>query len=477
MLTLEALNASKDLVAILADKGATLRPKPGSPIAEALAATQIWGNAVDCLSEIDAMPARLYQGNDVEIVNGEVQEHIHDAYMDTASAALGTALAGHVAFATTVVIPAVHELHNRLKEVMNIDENCGVRSYKVEMLTGSPLFDVPAISSKLEEFGKITPQENQVLSLDYPELNDEELVALLKIGAEAYDTAIDEFVANEGIQLVREVWDNVFSHKSTEFKTYDEFRADRLKGQARNFATYLLATRILIGGEGVPMGTGVNGLSGNKYNMALRNLQEVAGAALYIAMEYRNQQLKVGKLIDKIDNKVVYVNKEVYDKYMDEGGDVEVILGASISGDKKTYLEDIVAGTEKYKQAWAFQVTMAKQAAEGGLLVSVRRAIADFIRQFCRTTDDEVIRMNVNRVLDNTEEFVGRVYNPDLKDIDILAMKAVCHTLFNHTDAIEILRGVNEAMSMNADISTEDALNLAVLNYVACWFADQIEIA
>ena len=477
MLTLEALNSAKDLVAILADKGVTLRPKAGSPIAEALAATRVWGNKIECLSEIDAMPASLYQNNETQIVNGEVQEHLHDVYMESASSALGTALAGHVAFATTVVIPAVHELHNKIKEVMNLDERCGIRSYSVEMITGSPLFDVPAIVSQLEAFANLQPQSNQELVLDYPDMTDEELVGLLKIGAEAYDSAIDQFIANEGIQLVREVWDVVFSHRNAGFKTYDDFRADRLKGTARNFATYLFATRLLIGGDGVPMGTGANGLSGSKYTFALKGLQEVSGQALNIALAYRDQQTKIGKLIEKVDDKTVYVNKAVYDRYMDEGGDVEVILGAAISGDKKTFLDDIVAGTEKYKKAWEYNVTIAKQNAESGMLISVRRAISDFVRQYVRTSDDEVVRANANRILDNTEEFVSHVYNPELKDVDILAMKAVCLTLFNHTDAIEILRGVNEAMSLNEDISKEDALNIAVLNYVACWFADQIEVA
>ncbi|BDD79320.1 hypothetical protein [Burkholderia phage FLC8] len=477
MLTLEALNSSKDLVAVLADKGVSLRPKAGSPIEEALAATHIWGSAISCLSEIDGLPAQIYNGNETQIVNGEVQEHVHDCYMESASSALGTALAGHVAFATTVVIPAVHELHNKLKEVLDIDERTGVRSYTIEMVTGSPLFDVPAIVNKLEEFASIKPQDNQVLVLDYPELTDEQLLGLLKIGAEAYDTAVDQFVANEGIELIREVWNVVFAHQATTFKTYDEFRVDRVKGTARNFATFLFADRLLAGGEGVPTGTGVNGLSSSKYTYALKNLVEVTGSALYIAMEYNNQQMKHGKLIEKVDNKTVFVNKSVYDRYMEEGGDVETVLGAAISGDRKTYLEDIVAGTEKYKQAWAYQVTLAKQNTESGMLISVRRAIGEYIRHYVRTTDDEVIRANVNRILDNAEEFISRVYNPELKDIDILAMKAVCLTMFNHTDAICILRGVNEAMAANSDISTEDALNLAVVDYVADWFADQIEIA
>lgn len=477
MLTLESLNSTKDLVAILADKGVTLQPKAGSPIAEAMAATKIWGNAIECLGEIDALPATLYQNNETQIVNGEVQEHLHDVYMESATSALGTALAGHVAFATTVVIPAVHELHNKIKETMNIDERCGVRSYSIEMVTGSPLFDVPAITSKLEEFANLRPAENQPLVLDYPSLTDDELLALLKIGAEAYDTAIDQFVANEGIELVRDVWNTVFSNQNSQFRTYDDYRADRVKGQSRNFATYLFATRLLIGGENMPMGTGVNGLSGAKYTLALKNLQEVSGGALYIAMESRNNQTKIGKLIEKIDNQTVYVNKAVYDRFMDEGGDVETILGAAVSGDKKTYLEDIVANTEKYKQAWAYQVTLAKQNAESGMLLSVRRAISDYLRQYVKTSDDEVVRANVRTILDNVDDFCSHVYNPELKDVDILAMKAVCLTLFNHTDAIEILRGVNEAMVMNEDISKEDALNLAVLNYVACWFADQIDIA
>lgn len=477
MLTIEALNATKDLVAILADKGVSLKVVDGSPVGEAMAATKIWGNKLDCLSGIDKLPESLYNDNKPQMQGSDVIDDLHGGYMEAASTQLGIALAGHVSFATTVVLPAVSDLHNKLKSIMDLESTCGIRSYKVEMVTGSALFDVPAVVSEIEKFGSLQAAAEQPLVLDYKDLSDEELVKLMKVGAQAYDDAVDLFVANEGIETIREVWTVVFSNDRQNFKNYDDFRSDRVKGLARNFATFLISTRLLTMPDQAPEVTGLSGLSSSKYTFILKGLQEVSGAALYVAFEFKQSQDKTGKLIDKVDKKCVYVNKSVFDRFMADGGDIETILGAVISGDKKVYVEDIVENIEKYKLAWTYHVTLAKQNAESSMLIDIRRGISDFVRTYVRTAEDDVVKANVTKILDNTNEFVSHVYNPELKDIDILAMKAVCKCIYNHTDSIEILRGVNEAMTNNPDISKEDALNLSVLNYVACWFADQIDIA
>lgn len=476
MLTIESLNATRDLVAVLADKGVTLRPVAGSPIAEAMSATKVWGTRLNSLEEIDTLPLSLYRTNETQVVNGTVVEDIHGSYQEAASQALGTALAAHVAHAVTVVLPAISELHNTIKAEQNLDDRCGVRSFKVEMTTGSPLLDVSEIVSEIDKFADVEQTREMPLILDYKPLGDEDLIKLLKIGAETYDNAIDAFVAQVGIETIREVWNVVFASERGGFKNYDEFRADGKKGVARNFATFLFAGKLLADEANAPEVTGLGGLSSSKYSMTLVRLRETAGAALSVQLMSQRRLEKSGRLIDKIDGKVVYVNKSVFDRYMADGGDIETILGAVVSGGKAFYVEEIAPNVDKFKQAWDYYVGQSKINAASSELIDVKVCIDSFVRNYMRTTDDEVLKQNRERIMDNLEKFLGSFYSPALKNVDLLAMNVMCQVVFNHTDAGEILAGVNEAMTINPEISKEDALNLAVTNYVANWFASQVEI-
>lgn len=476
MLSIESLNATKDLVAILADKNVTLRLADKSPLRDLIGVTRVWGG-VECLTEIDGLALKLYDANKPQTSGQEIEVSEHTAFLDKMSEVLGNLLAGQVAFATGIVLPAIAELHNELKDVGDLEIACGIRSYKIEMVTGASLLEVSAIAEMIDRFGDIDPARELPLQLDFKALSDEAIVNLLKIGGSEYDEAIDVFVAQQGIPLIREVWATVFQGDRQNFSDYDDFRADRAKGLGRNFTTFLIASKLLMDSKAMPEVTGLSGMSTNKYTMYLKSLQEVSGSALFTNLSFKRQEEKRGKLIDKIDDRTVFVNKIVYDRYMADGGDIETLLGAAISTDRKYYIDEINAGVEKYKQAWQYQVTIARQNAATSTLIDVRRCIGNWVRRHLRGNEDAVIRLNVNKIVDNANAFVETITRQDVENIDILAMRAVCLIVYNHTPAMTILTGVNEAMTSNADITKEDALNMSVLNYVAEWFAQQIDIA
>lgn len=476
MLTLEALNSAKDLVSILADKNVTLSLAKDSPLRELMGLTRV-SNAIECLSEIDTLPLALYDMNRPNTNDPELEVSEHTAFMDHMGDTLGKLLAGQVAFATSVVLPAIGELHNELKAAGDLETVCGIRSYKVEMVSGASLMDVSAIVDLVDGFSGVNPPRELPLQLDFKPLGDEELINLLKIGGKEYDDAIDVFVAQQGIVLIREVWATVFQGDRQNYGDYDQFRADRVKGLGRNFTTFLIASKLLMDSKAMPEVTGLSGMSSNKYSMYLKSLQEVTGSALYTNLSFKRQEEKRGKLIDKVDNKTVYVNKVVYDRYMSEGGDIETLLGAAISNDRKNYLDEINVNAEKYKQAWQYHVTIARQNAATSTVIDTRSCISNWVRRHLRNNEDTVVRNNVNRIIDNANAFVETISRKDVSDIDILAMRAVCLIVYNHTPALAIMSGVNEAMSTNAEVTKEDALNMSVLNYVSEWFADQIVIA
>ena len=230
MLTLESLSATQDLVAILADRGVKLGVVPNTPVAELMSATKIDYGSLNCLSEIDSAALALYRANDIKMVGAYVEEDPHTAYLEHAGQQLGLALASHVSQATTIVLPAIGELYAKLKESTDTESTCGVRSYKVEMVTGSNLLEVSEIANDIDKFEGVQQPRDLILNLDFKPLADEAIVALMKIGSQDYDAAIDLFVSQEGMVAIREVWEVVFQNEKRGFKTYDEFRADRSKG-------------------------------------------------------------------------------------------------------------------------------------------------------------------------------------------------------------------------------------------------------
>jgi hypothetical protein len=476
MLTLESLLSTKDLVATLADKGVMLRPVGQSPIAEAMAATKTWGTRLDCLSDIDKLPGEIYGCNEPRYDGESIRDDVHTAYMEAAAAALGTQLAGHIAYATTVVLPVISDLHDVIKAAQDLDKRCGIRSYTVSMVSGSSLLDVGDIVERIDQFAAVDQRRELPLNLDFKPMGDEEIVGLMKIGAQAYDEAVDTFVSQNGMELIREVWNVVFAGERGGFADYDMFRADRKKGLARNFTVFLIATKLLIDLDKMPDVTGLSGLSSSKYGMILKSLQEVSGAALYATVLTQRHMEKTGKLIDKVDGKVVYVNKSVYDRFMAEGGDIETILGSVVSGNKALFVSEINEKVELFKQAWNYHVTQDKMNNASSELIDVRLAMDTFTRQFVRTTDDATVTANRDAIINRSRSFLESTYAPALKEVDMLAMRFVCEVIFSHTDALKVLCGVNEAMIANPAISKEDALNLSVTAYVADWFASQIEI-
>lgn len=478
MLTIESLKVSADLTAVLADKGAVLKLEGNSPLIETMRCTRQYGDAINDLADLDGVCLNVFQANSPRFCDGESEENLHSAFQDAASKELGAQLAVQVSYATSVVLPLVTELHTDLVKCMDIEASIRAGA-GLEIVPSSmtPLLDVPEMVSELEKFAGVTIISDPYLVLDFKPVSDEELLNLMKIGSESYDKAVDLFVAQEGIVNVRETYQVVFEGERNGFKNYNDFRACSQHGNGRNIATFLIATKLLMDFDSGPGVTGVSGLDLARYKVTLRVLQEVSGKALYVGIDLARSNEKTGRLIDRIDGKKVYVNGNVYERYLADGGDIETVLGCAISGDRTFYVAQLKENSGKYQTAWGYHVALTRSNCASQHLVDVRRLISDFIRGITTRTDDEVVHGNIRTIITNVDMFVEKLFLPELKDLPSLALNAICNTAFNHCDAKVILGSVTQAMCDNPDITREDAMNLAVTQYVAHWFASQISIA
>lgn len=482
MLSIESLNASKDLVAILADKAVELKPCSDSPLAELMPlSSTTFSSGIRELSEIDHLAIDLCKVNTPEMIEcdgrPDVKDSLHSAYMSKAAVAISTSLAEHVRHIMSTVMPAVGAANQKLKEVAESDCTVGPRSYRVESVPTSPFFELSDFTRKLEEFGSIVVPNDVALTLDYKPMAGNQVMELMKVGSEAYDSAVELFAASVGFDFLEQIWNQAFTYdRST--KSLNDLRADPKTGQAGAMAIYLIASKLLADTDNMPEVTGQAMLSRASYGTALRALLEASGYSVYSQWTGANALVKAGKLIDKIVNRVIYVNGQVYDKYMEDGGDVEVILGAAITS-KDAYVSELTEKAETYKSKWQQVVATEKHNASKNQLMESQRVLLDFVRQYVidNAPNDPVIANNMETIFEAARIIVDRISLPELDQTHLVACKVVCGAIYNHTQAYEFLSIYNDVVKNNPEMDPEQATTASVTQFVCDWVATMVLVA
>jgi hypothetical protein len=430
------------------------------------------------LEEIEGLPANLYQYNLAQANgNGDLQCTMHSALITRVGEQFGKSCAAHVDYTMSVVLPAVEELHGVLKAIETADCLTGPKAYRLEQSPATSLFDISDIVEDLEGLRHSRPTGDKNLVLDYTNgLEDEALLDILRSGSSGYDAAVGEFVARVGMPLIREVWKQLFSSERS-ISNYDGFRVETGSVHETAIATFLFARSLLKGEKEVPV-VGTGGLTRAQYKVQLRNLFDWSGVSAALALEAEVNEEKNGILIQRVVGKVVHVNKRVYDRFLSEGGDVEVLLGAAVSSRDRT-MTSILENAKTYCEAWEYQVAVEKQNSKKNQLIDTRRAVSDFIRQYVKVNSatDEVIKQNILLIMDNAYKFVEELYQPRLKDLHQLALEALGCTVFSHTDAVCILDSYTRAVQDNPEMSSDKAMTVALSDYLADWVAEMVELA
>lgn len=477
MLSLETLQATRDLVTILADKDVTLVPVPDSPLADLVRTTR---KEVTCgitdLGGVDGLALDLYHMNEPAMCDGAPVDDMHTAVLGRCGELLGQSLAKHVDFTMTTILPAVGRLAEGLAAIEAADCLTGPKAYRIEQLPATALFDISDIVDELEQSMRAAEVEEIPLVLDFENgRTDEELLAMLRNGSETFDLAVADFVSRIGMDLVRETWKQIFS-ASRDIRNFTDFLVDGRTRIGRQMAIFLFA-RSIFNGE-LPAATGTGGLSRAKYRTVLRDLIDSTGKSLCIAMTRELKEDQQGKVIDRIEGKVVYVNKRVYDRFLAEGGDVEVLLGSAVSK-KDMFIESMLEHANVYREAWAYQVGIEKQTAKQTQVTDSRRAIVDFTRLYLletRTTD-VVLEENFDRIMDRVRAYANDLYQGSLKDLHEVSLIVVCDLIYRHTDACAMLSAYTDAVQSNPEMSKDQAMGISLATYLGDWVSNQISVA
>lgn len=474
MLSLQAAESSYVTTKTLDDKGIALVARPGSLLAGLVAATYINHEPAQQGGEyhldINAMCALTDQAS---TASGYSE---HTARMEETSDWVAEKLQKHLFHARTVVAPFVDAYARRLAQAMELIGGNPDNGIEVVLHTQpGPLAEPSLISSiQLNRDAIFTREE---LCGGMPELDDNQIRALMQTGAASVDVAIAEHFAKKPEGYLAAAWKEIFCRQPTDAVPADGL--DAFIGGRDNVDTALMVFLVARRIWNAPM-DGVN-MSAATYEDTMIRYRTQAGLRLCHELERLDRDSQAGILIIGTENVPgglikVKVNAAVYRDFLKQGGTNEVLLGNLLQPQKEVRVDALLEKKDLLEASWNRHYAYNKAFFDQKRLLNMRQAVVtewEYLAQEYSPEDFPLHERASSRamVLKLSHELTPKSFD----DLNGLALRLACSARFYKTDAVQILSGMQRARENNPGIDATEAANISVTEYVCRWIAANIE--
>jgi hypothetical protein len=475
MLNEKVLMASLPLTERLDARGLALYPVSGTPL-DALCSATRSDSALFIAANGDP---RALIGSICTMANKSdpmMQCSEHDVVLDSIAETAISAVKGHIAFARTVVAPAINDLYSRVKASLAEVSQSSLLGMEVEVLREPKPLDNGALQTAIRKFDGLS-FDSPSLTLRLPDLSMDELRELLLSGGGGLDADIAEWMAEKGDDFFRYVWASLFQQTfprdGERVRSFGEWVTDRAQGVDVALAVFLIARKL---SDGKPLeGTA---MSLSSYQSTIVDFRNQAGAALCRALDKIERSSKSGQLVRDVVGTKTVVYEPVYRRFLEEGGTNEMLFANALALPFATSIEAIMAQREQLAKRWNTHASITR-TAESNKRFNVTKDLLDlhFRAQLSEVTDgDEATANNRETVLRLFKECLAKLRESDLNDLYNACLFLVCRARFFKTDAERILVGIEQAKRENPDMSVREAAAASIINYVAYWVGTQLKV-
>lgn len=350
------------------------------------------------------------------------------------------------------------------------------------------------------------------------EVDEGDLIQRMRTGLPVIDDAIAAALAAQGKDVVSVIFNALFRGKWDERKDgpgAELYRVVRKTEQGeyqvmafgRMYADLSILTYFLIDSllEEPLAGTG---LSLNEYEAVIQTMRNAFGAAARQSLVNYDNDLKYGTLVIKAptvsdasvlrfngnDNSIV-VHKDVYAKFIANGGTPESVIGGCLARERLSYLADYLKNNELYHRQYhravaerdEFNRKSAGVRISSALVDSVTRRLEDIgTLDFPATFSRDKAIAGIRQEVESSVRQLTEAWNTE-EPLNVYSVVEglVAKFVFNFVDASVIIDLINEAYdeaNTNPDeagvsaleydeITMDAAIWLARVRYLARWCA------
>jgi hypothetical protein len=473
MLTIEALQSSLPLAERLDQRGFVALPRQDSPLEILCARTR---SAEEVVSATDGVTIKV----DVQqmALSAATKDPVfgdcaHDTAIDDIAAVCIPAVQAHIKHAKTVVAPAVGELVQRTTEILShqtaeklLGMEVTVEDLPAPLTNGS--FD--SMVRKYEE----TPLNSPPLSFDLPDQTGQEIVDLMKTGSGSLDSEVEQFASTLGDGCLMGIWRDLFQQKQNDLvettgMRFIDYLHDSECGLDNALVIFLLARKLVDNPlDGITM-------SLQTYETLMADFRDQAAAHLCRELDAIDQAERSGALVVKYTNNNVVVNAQLYRKWIDEGGENEVLFGNLLQANPYVMLADIEENAQQLKRAWANHSALVATVEQNKRFARTKEALASVFRQQMRDMDDaERANIDVEKAITRFDVLLDDVVESDMECLFTLALRLVCRSRFIKSEAERILSGIERVKKKNPQLDVREAAAISTIEYVAWWVSTQV---
>ena len=476
------LEAVYPLAEKLATRGIRVTPMANTPLATLVQAGHMPMPTRGVDENMLPMTERILRGSQSRNAQGAVE---HDLAMEEVTEVVSATVRRNLDLARNVINPIVKEVAEEASQhVTEADEAFKARVAVVPVFYPS-IWNSPTLTDLVERYNE-TALENLAFDVAIPLPGDgskAELLELAKTGGGSFDREIESLFDALDESKVVDIYETVFRQKASMMspRNINEFIRVTSIDVDSDMATRALLTHLWARKLVTNIPDGVDAPL-SVYNSYLISLQAQTGRLIHGIMQRRDTGLRQRQLITRwpagasmlgqpggLTSPVnIRVNGEVYNQWLKEGGEPEVILGSFVSDQERTYT-GLMDNKDRYLREWQRKERVLGTATRLNRFNHAVDGLRSAVKRQIKELDEEqllVARSALNARLETIlKDLSGKFY----EDMYTAARKVVCQTLFPHTMGLKILTAIDNCHSDFPNIEIREAALLATIEIVAEW--------
>lgn len=475
MLNPAAVTEGLQLALALAEQGRVVTPVPLTPLECVVKANTtgdliIAGNTSTDSSEFASL---VLAASKVTTRDGAPEHELAQVDFVEKGAAV---LAVNFDMGKNVVVPKVLDIINRTTELAQFKANRSLNNIAIVPAHYAAIWSNPNVLAMIEPYAEVAFEDYQPRPVLTRMPSLEEATAWMTTGSSVVDAdVLDLLKSNPNLPL--EAVQGTFFEYSHGIMSLSKQVNPYTANQDRVLAIFLIARRLL---TDIP---DFAALSLNDHRSVLASIMSQAAAGANGVVRLRERSAKLNTLIRSYPSTdinmsvgngneiIIYVNGDVYSRWLNDGGTPETIMGAFIT-DRKLAYQELLDGRAGYEKAWTQHLKIRSAYITEERFNRTAYALRTVILAAIDEHDEPTLSKELlrNRMVD----VLGDFHKRHLDNFTGYIRDVVCKVFYAHTNVLVLLREMDSIKNANPEMDMDEVAILAGIEFIAEWFSVQM---
>lgn len=221
-----------------------------------------------------------------------------------------------------------------------------------------------------------------------------------------------------------------------------------------------------------------------EWSQAMLGLHQLFGAYLLRAYQRRIDAIKRKQIVlssvgqNPVETRTVsvMVNGEVYREWLEQGGEVEALLGAAVYAPQYTTAAHFEQGGAVVADRWRKLYPLIRQACIDNAARKRRQDIQALMLSGSRVTGEYLPNISYAELQEHTTAALKQVSEADLDNPYMVFAKVVCMVYFPNPIYYQFLEAMNRYSAIHQGVDARELATWALIDVAACWLADQVQV-